>query len=127
MIVSVGIDLIEISRIESALARSSHRFRGRVFTESEIAYCESRASKAASYAGRFAAKEAAMKALGLGWFDGIAWRDIEVVNGENGAPSINLYGAALERFKSLGASASHLSLSHSRDLAIAEIVFESRE
>ncbi|HEY6332705.1 MAG TPA: holo-ACP synthase [Blastocatellia bacterium] len=126
MIVSIGIDLIEISRIENALTRRTQRFRDRVFTKPEIAYCESRASKVASYAARFAAKEAAMKALRMGWFDGVAWRDIEVASGAGGAPSINLYRAALERFKSLGATASHLSLSHSRDLAIAEIVFESR-
>jgi holo-[acyl-carrier protein] synthase len=125
MTISVGVDLIEIARIGGALSRAANRFRDRVFSASEISYCEARGSRTASYAARFAAKEAVMKALGMGWFDGIAWREIEVVSGTNGAPSIRLSGRALERFNSLGAARSHLSLSHSRDLAIAEVIFES--
>jgi len=125
MTVSIGIDLIEIARVSAAMNRIQDRFRQRVFSDSEIAYCEGRGSKAASYAARFAAKEAAMKALGMGWFDGIKWRDIEVVSGQNGAPSLKLSGKALERFNALGATRAHLSLSHSRDMAIAQVFFES--
>ena len=125
MIVSIGVDLIEINRIASALDRNANRFRDRIFTTSEINYCEGRGSRLASYAGRFAAKEAVMKALGMGWFDGVFWRDIEVVSGTNGAPSVRLSGYAKQRFNHIGAAKAHLSISHSRDLAIAQVVFES--
>jgi holo-[acyl-carrier protein] synthase len=125
MIVAIGIDLIEIARIEEVFARRGERFRNRVFTEAEIEYCERRASKIASYAARFAAKEAVMKALGTGWAEAVAWRDIEVVRGESGAPTIQLYGRALEYFRELGARRAHLSLTHSRDFAMAQVILES--
>ena len=125
MIVALGVDIIEIARIEDAFARLGHRFRDRIFTESEIAYCESRGSRHASYAARFAAKEAVMKALGTGWGDGVRWRDIEVRRAESGGPSVFLTGQAFERFRELGAAKVHLSLSHSREIAIAQVVFES--
>jgi len=125
MIVSTGIDMVEISRIEEVFARRGDRFRNRVFTQSEINYCEPRGSRFASYAARFAAKEAAMKALGTGWGDGVGWRDIEVMRGENGGPTILLHGRAKERFQQLGAQKIHLSLTHSRDIAMAQVIFES--
>ena len=125
MIVAIGIDSIEISRIEEVFFRRGPRFRDRVFTTDEIAYCEPRGSKFASYAVRFAAKEAIMKALGTGWAAGIAWRDIEVVRGEKGAPSIRLSGRALEVFNEMGARSVHLSLTHSRDIATAQVILES--
>jgi holo-[acyl-carrier protein] synthase len=125
MIVAIGIDLVEISRIEEVLARRGERFRSRVFTEGEIRYCEHRASSAASYAARFAAKEAAMKALGTGWSGGTAWRDIEVVSGSNGAPVMELRGRALERMHEVGATRVHISLTHSGNLAIAQVVLEA--
>lgn len=124
MIIAVGVDLVEISRIEEVFARRGDRFRRRVFTEGEIDYCELRASKLASYAARFAAKEAVMKALGTGWSDGVGWKDIEVVNGPGGAPMIQLHRSALERMRELGATRAHVSLTHSRELAIAQIVLE---
>ncbi len=124
MIVSTGIDLVEISRIEEIFIRRGNRFRDRVFTPDEIAYCESVASRFASYAARFAAKEAAMKALGTGWAEGVAWREIEVTRGERGAPKLRLSGRALERMKEIGASRAHLSLTHSRDLAAAQVLLE---
>jgi holo-[acyl-carrier protein] synthase len=124
MIIAIGIDLVEIPRIEEKLSRGNVRFRDRVFTSVEIAYCESRASRFASYAARFAAKEAAMKALGTGWAEGVAWQEIEVLNDETGAPTLRLSGCALERFTSLGATRTHISLSHSRDTAIAQVIFE---
>jgi holo-[acyl-carrier protein] synthase len=125
MIIAIGIDLAEISRIEEKLGRGDTRFRDRLFTETEIAYCEGRASRIASYAARFAAKEAAMKALGTGWQEGISWQDIEVVNNEAGAPSLRLKGQALDRFRQLGARRALITLSHSRDTAIAQVIFES--
>lgn len=124
MIIATGIDLVEISRIEEKLSRHNHRFRDRVFTPAEIAYCESRASRFASYAARFAAKEAVMKALGTGWAEGVAWQEIEIFNNPAGAPTIHLAGRALERFNELGAQRAHVSLSHSRDTAIAQVIFD---
>ncbi|HET9529566.1 MAG TPA: holo-ACP synthase [Blastocatellia bacterium] len=125
MIIATGIDLIEISRIAEVFARQGERFRRRVFTETEIEYCEGRASRFASYAARFAAKEAAMKALKTGWADGVAWHDIEVVRDEQGAPSLRLRGRALEVMTRLGATKTHLSLTHSNDLAMAQVILEA--
>jgi holo-[acyl-carrier protein] synthase len=125
MIIAIGVDLVEISRIEEVFARRGERFRRRVFTEGEISYCERRASKLASYAARFAAKEAVMKALGTGWSDGVGWKDIEVVSGPGGAPLIQLYRSALERMRQIGATRVLVSLTHSGELAIAQVVLES--
>lgn len=125
MIIATGIDLIEIARLEASLSKASTRFRDRVFTVAEIAYCESRASRFASYAARFAAKEAVMKALGTGWAGGVGWHDIEIINDEAGTPSVRLSGVALERFQQLGARHIHLSVSHTKDLAIAQVIFEA--
>lgn len=124
MIVAIGIDLVEITRIEEVFARRGDRFRERVFTEGEIQYCEHRASKFASYAARFAAKEAAMKALGTGWSDGVGWMDVEVVSGPNGAPALQLHRRALERMREIGSTRAHVSLTHSGNLAIAEVILE---
>jgi len=124
MIVATGIDLVEISRIEEIFLRRGDRFRDRVFTPAEIAYCESVASRFASYAARFAAKEALMKALGTGWTEGVAWRDIEVMRNESGSPQLKLSGRALEKLKEIGAGRTHLSLTHSRDLAMAQVILE---
>src|SRR5262245_65503054 len=96
MIVATGIDIVEIARIEAVLTRHGPRFQHRVFTADEIAYCDRRASKYESYAARFAAKEAFMKALGTGWADGVGWQDIEVVRGETGRPSLSLARRALD-------------------------------
>jgi holo-[acyl-carrier protein] synthase len=125
MIVAIGIDLVEISRIEAVFDRRGERFRSRVFTEGEIKYCERRASKLPSYAARFAAKEAAMKALGTGWSDGIGWTDVEVINDQTGAPVLRLHGRALERMRQIGAQRVLVSLTHSGNLAIAEVLMES--
>lgn len=125
MIAAIGIDIVEISRVEQSIERQGSRFKERVFTASEIAYCEARPSRAASYAARFAAKEALMKALGTGWGDGVGWQQVEVVSGERGAPSISLSGRALELLNELGATRVHLSLSHSDKMAIAQVILES--
>ncbi|HKS42050.1 MAG TPA: holo-ACP synthase [Blastocatellia bacterium] len=125
MIVAIGIDIVEISRMEEVFARQGERFRSRVFTEAEIEYCEGRSARLESYAARFAAKEAVMKALGTGWGEGVAWRDIEVIRAETGAPEIRLRGRALELFDERGARKAHLSLTHSREVAMAQVIFEA--
>jgi holo-[acyl-carrier protein] synthase len=125
MIVAIGIDIVEVSRIEAVFGRRGERFRDRVFTDGEIDYCEKRGSRLMSYAARFAAKEAVMKALGTGWGSGVGWRDIEVVVRDAGAPAIQLRGRALERLLEIGARRVHLSLTHTRELAMAEVVLES--
>jgi holo-[acyl-carrier protein] synthase len=124
MIIAIGIDLIDIARVRDSLVRSGRHFRDRVFTPKEIEYCEARPSSFQSYAARFAAKEAVMKALGTGWFQGVRWLDIEVLRDETGPPYLRLAGRALELFEAKGARKSHLSLAHSRGMAIAQVVFE---
>ena len=124
MILGTGIDLVHISRIEEALNRLGAKFRDRIFTEAEIGYCEAKGSRYESYAARFAAKEAAMKALGTGWSSGVGWREIEVVSPDNGRPTIRLTGGALRHFEQMGGSTVHVSISHSDDLAIAQVLIE---
>jgi len=124
MIISIGIDIIEVGRIREVLLRTP-RFRERVFTPSERAYCDSRGAVAAQhYAARFAAKEAALKALQTGWRGGISWQDVEIAARESGAPYLILHGTVKELFGSSGATAAHLSLSHTSEHAIAEVVLE---
>ena len=102
------------------------RFGERVFTAAERAYCESRGAVAAQhYAARFAAKEAALKALQTGWRGGIAWQDVEIASRESGAPFLILHGLVKELFEQSGARAAHLSLSHTSEHAIAQVVLES--
>ncbi|HEV7681864.1 MAG TPA: holo-ACP synthase [Pyrinomonadaceae bacterium] len=124
MIVGIGIDIIEVARVREVLLRTP-RFRERVFTAAEKAYCDSRGAVAAQhYAARFAAKEATLKALQTGWRGGIAWQDVEVAARDSGAPYLILHGPALELFNSAGATASHLSISHTSEHAIAQVVLE---
>jgi len=117
----VGVDIIEIPRVERVYARYGERFLRRVYTEREIAYCRGRAPQLAS---RFAAKEATMKALGTG-VHGVRWRDVEVVRGRGQAPRIELHGTARARADRLGMSDLALSLSHSKEFAVASVVGES--
>ena len=125
MIIAIGIDLVEISRIEEVFARRGQQFSARVFTDGEVSYCESLGAKFASYAARFAAKEAVMKAFGTGWSEGIGWKDIEVVGQPGGAPTIRLHRRALDRMREIGATTVHLSLTHSCDFAIAQVILEA--
>lgn len=125
MIIGIGIDLVEISRLEEVFARRGERFCARVFTEGEVGYCESLGSKLASYAARFAAKEAVMKALGTGWSEGVGWKDIEVVSEPGGPPAIELHRRARDRMREIGATKVHVSLTHSGNLAIAQVVLEA--
>jgi len=126
-ILGTGIDVIEVDRIERALTRplTGERFRARVFTEREVAYCESRGRpRYQSYAARFAAKEAAMKAMGTGWNRNVGWAEIEVLRERGKAPTILLHGksAAFAREKNI--SVFHLSLTHSAREAIAQVIAE---
>jgi holo-[acyl-carrier protein] synthase len=126
MIISIGIDIIEVARIREVLLRSP-RFRERVFTAAERAYCDSRGVVAAQhYAARFAAKEAALKALQTGWRGGIGWQDVEIGSLESGAPILIFHGLVRELFEKSGATAAHLSLSHTSEHAIAQVVLEKR-
>jgi len=124
MIVSIGIDIIEVARIREVLRRTP-RFAERVFTAAERAYCDSRGSVAAQhYAARFAAKEAALKALQTGWRGGISWQDVEVHASENGAPYLTFSGEAEQWFQKSGATQGHLSIAHTTEHAIAEVILE---
>jgi holo-[acyl-carrier protein] synthase len=124
VIVSIGIDIIEVRRVGETIERTP-RFAERVFTAAERAYCESRGAVAAQhYAARFAAKEAALKALQTGWSGGIAWQDIEVSAKESGAPLILFHGRALELYEKTGATAVHLSIAHTSEHAVAQVVLE---
>jgi holo-[acyl-carrier protein] synthase len=124
MIVSIGIDIIEVARIREVLQRTP-RFGERVFTTRERAYCEGRGAVAARhYAARFAAKEAALKALQTGWRGGISWQDVEIAAHDSGAPYLILHGQVMNLFNSSGATASHLSISHTSEHAIAQVVLE---
>jgi len=127
VILSIGIDIIEVRRIREVLTRTP-RFAQRVFTSAERSYCEGRGAVSAQhYAARFAAKEAALKALQTGWRGGIGWQDVEVASREGGAPYLLFHGKAQELFAGLGANAAHLSLSHTSEHAIAEVILERRE
>ena len=121
MIFKHGIDIVEVSRIKKAIEESDS-FRSKVFTEKEISYCESRKTKYQSYAARFAAKEAFLKALETGWTNGIAWLDIEILNETSGKPFVNLYSAAKSIFDSSNYQNTHVSLSHTEDTAIASVI-----
>jgi len=118
---SVGVDLVEISRIRRALDRWGDRFLQRVYTPAEIAYCRGRAPELAV---RFAAKEAISKALGVGiwWPGGMAWHEAEVLSDPLGKPEVHLRGRAAERARALGLDQWAISLSHSDDNGIAMVV-----
>jgi holo-[acyl-carrier protein] synthase len=124
VIISIGIDIIEVARIREVLLRTP-RFTERVYTRAERAYCDSRGVVAAQhYAARFAAKEAALKALQTGWRGGISWQDVEVSAHHSGAPYLIFTGEVLTIFKKFGATATHLSLSHTSEHAIAQVILE---
>ena len=124
MIVSIGIDIVEVYRIAETMTRTP-RFRERVFTEAERAYCDAKGAAAAqSFAGRFAAKEAFLKALQTGWRGKITWHDIEILSDDQGVPTLNISGEASTLFNDTGAVQAHLSISHTAEHAVAQIIFE---
>ncbi|MCX7973189.1 MAG: holo-ACP synthase [Candidatus Aminicenantes bacterium] len=124
-IFGIGIDAIETARIAKLINHRKQSFSLRVFTENEIAYCESKKNKAQHYAARFAAKEALMKALGTGKQLGLSWREIEINHDELGRPGIKLSGRALEIAQEKGIKTIHLSLTHLKELALAVVVLEA--
>lgn len=124
MIVSIGTDIIEVYRIRETIERTP-RFLERVYTEAERQYCEAKGAAAAqSYAARFAAKEAFLKALKTGWRGEITWQDIEVRIDGAGAPSIEVSGEARKILERMGATRIHLSISHTTEHATAQVVLE---
>src|SRR5277367_5820013 len=125
MIVGTGIDIAEVPRIAASIARFGDRFLHRIFTEGEMRYCDSKANRAERYAARFAAKEAAMKALGTGWNHGVRWRDIEVQRKPGGRPTMTFHGKAGEFAARLGVKNAALSISHTQEQAIAQVILES--
>jgi holo-[acyl-carrier protein] synthase len=124
MIVGIGVDIVEVGRMRRAVQRYGDRFIRRVFTESEAAYCRRCVHPEQRFATRFAAKEAALKALGVGWAQGLQFLDVEVSNDELGAPSVAFTGKALDLSRGLGVARIHVSLTHHRDFAIAQVVLE---
>ena len=125
MIVGTGVDIAEVPRIRKSIKRFGERFLNRVFTSGEIEYCEAKASKFESYAARFAAKEAGMKALGTGWNHGVRWRDIEVVRPKGQRPTIRFHGQAAAFAEQLGAKNIALSITHTAEQALAHVILES--
>jgi holo-[acyl-carrier protein] synthase len=120
-IIGLGIDATEIARVAAAIERYRDRFLAKVFTDGEIAYCRARRNAASSFAARFAAKEAAMKALGTGFSRGVFWTGIEVVR-RGGPPQLRFHAGAAARFAAMGATGALLTLTHSQDLAIAHVM-----
>ena len=125
MLVGLGTDLAEISRVARSIERFGERFLARVFTPAEIAYCRSKKNFAESFAARFAAKEAAAKALGTGISQGVGWLEFEVLRAPSGRPSLILHGRAAELAGRLRVTSIAVSLTHSRDTAMAVVVLES--
>ena len=124
MIVSIGIDIVEVYRIRDTISRTP-RFLDRVFTPKERAYCEGKEAAAfQSFAGRFAAKEAFLKALRTGWRGKITWHDVEVVSDEKGVPYLSITGEAKEIMTKHGATHVHVSISHTTDHAVAQVILE---
>ncbi|MCK6440828.1 MAG: holo-ACP synthase [Planctomycetes bacterium] len=126
MIVGMGIDIVEVARVEALWRENPEAFTRRAFTDIEITYCTGRERPAQHLAARFAVKEAALKALGTGWAQGLGLRDVEVLRDEAGKPSLRLLGAAKTRADALGVTATHVSLSHTEHYACATVILEVR-
>ncbi|HEX4346440.1 MAG TPA: holo-ACP synthase [Vicinamibacterales bacterium] len=124
-IIGLGVDITDIDRIAATLERYGDRFMQRVFTEGEIAYCTRRKHAAIHFAGRFASKEAAMKALGTGHTQQVLWRDIEVVRAAGGPPQLQFHGGAARRYAKLGATSSLVTITHTDTIAFAEVLLLS--
>jgi holo-[acyl-carrier protein] synthase len=120
-IIGLGMDATEIDRIAQSIERYGDHFLKRVFTDGEIAYCRGKRLSAPSFAARFAAKEAAMKALGTGHSRGVLWKDVEVVR-HGGPPQLRLHGGAARRAEAMGMTKSLLTITHSESLALAQVI-----
>lgn len=121
-IIGIGLDATEIPRVEQTIQRFGDRFLQRIFTAGEIAYATRRRNPAPHFAARFAAKEAAMKALGTGHSRGVLWRDIEVIRSPGGPPQLRFHRGALRRFEAMQATGSLLTITHSETLAFAHVL-----
>ena len=120
-IVGLGLDATEIDRVAATIERFGDRFLQRIFTAGEIAYSKRRREPAVHFAGRFAAKEAAMKALGTGRSRGVLWRDVEVVR-RGGPPQLQFHGGARRRLAAIGGQSSLLTITHTKSLALAQVI-----
>ncbi len=125
MITGIGIDVIQNERIRDSIQRFGDRFLNRIYTEGEMEYCKKCANPEIHYAARFAAKEAAFKALGTGWAAGVKWKDIEVERLASGKPELHLHGEALVRAKSLGTQRFFVLLTHDQLVSCAVVIFEA--
>jgi len=125
MIIGLGIDLEEVERVQGAIERQGERFLKRIYTQKERAYCEQFKDKYERFAGRFAVKEATMKALGTGWSRGVRWVDIEVVRLRGGRPTLELKGEARKIADKLGVKNIAISITHTSKQAWAQVIFES--
>ena len=124
-ILGLGLDATDIHRIADTIERYGERFLRRVFTEGEVAYCTRRKVPAIHFAGRFAAKEAAMKALGTGHSQAVLWRDVEIIR-RGGPPQLELHGGAARRFAAMGGLSSLVTITHSDALALAQVLILGR-
>jgi holo-[acyl-carrier protein] synthase len=124
VIVGTGVDIVEVGRVGAAIERFGPRFLQRIFTPAEIRYCDSKKNRAERYAARFAAKEAAFKALGTGWNQGVAWREVEVGHAPGGRPILSFTGRAARHAEHLGMKRASLSLSHTKEQALAQVILE---
>src|SRR3989454_4503193 len=125
MITGIGIDVIQNDRLRDSVQRFGDRFLNRIYTEGEIAYCKKCVNSELHYAARFAAKEAAFKALGTGWAAGVKWKDVEVERLPSGNPELHLYGEALARAPSLASGRFYVSLTHAQLVSCAVVILEA--
>jgi len=125
MITGIGIDVVQNERIRDSIQRFGDRFLNRIYTEGEIEYCKKCAQPDIHYAARFAAKEAAFKALGTGWAAGVKWKDVEIVRLPSGKPELHLHGEALTHAASVGAKRFHVSLTHDQLVSCAVVILEA--
>ncbi len=124
MLIGVGIDIVEIERVDEQVRKHGERFVNRVFAPEEVAYCEQKPFRSQHYAVRFAAKEAAFKALGTGWQQGLSWQEVVLTNDRGGQPLLTLRGRAKELAAQRGVVRAHVSVSHSKQWAAAVVVLE---
>jgi holo-[acyl-carrier protein] synthase len=125
MITGIGIDVVQNDRIRDSIDRFGDRFLNRIYTQAEIDYCKKYSQPEIHYAARFAAKEAAFKAIGTGWAAGVKWKDVEIERLTTGKPELHLHGEALARATSAGASRFYVSLTHDQLVSCAVVILEA--